>query len=111
MVNATISFTAGGLMITSSPFNIPAPIYSVLNGVNAASGKFSFTFTNITGLSYSVLATNLLSAPLATWPVIGTTTESPLGSGTYGFHKSRHQRRNVLHPSPAALKPGPVQIC
>jgi len=31
----------------------------------------------------AVLATNDLTAPVATWPVIGNATESPAGSGSY----------------------------
>ncbi|HEV2454725.1 MAG TPA: hypothetical protein VGY98_10705, partial [Verrucomicrobiae bacterium] len=85
---ATITFNCGTLSATSSPFNIPAPIYSVLNKANATNGKFAFTFTNATGLLYSVLATNNIAAPVSTWPVMGTTVESPMGSGVYGFTNS-----------------------
>jgi hypothetical protein len=42
-------------------------------------------------LSFSVLGTNDLTAPVATWPVIGTATENPAGSGHYQF----------VDPSPA----------
>ena len=88
VTGATITFSVGGLTATSSPFNIPAPIYSVMHKGNIASGKFAFTFTNATSLTYSVLATNNLSAPVSTWPVIGTTTENPAGSGVYVFTNS-----------------------
>ncbi len=86
--SATITFTCGQLSKTSSAFAIPAPIYSLLHKATLANGKFTFTFTNATGLSYSVLATNLVNAPVSTWPVIGTTVESPAGSGTYTFTNS-----------------------
>jgi hypothetical protein len=83
---ATISFSSSGLMGTnSSSFNIPAPINSILGGAKVSGGKFGFNFTNATGLSYSVLATNNMLAPVATWPVIGHPTESPSGSGHYQF--------------------------
>ena len=86
VAGATIAFSSSGLTgATSSVFNIPAPINSLLGGVGVAAGRLGFTFTNISGLSYSVLATNDLSAPVATWPVIGTATESPAGSGHYQF--------------------------
>lgn len=89
VTGATISFTSTGLTgVTSSTFNIPAPIPTTLGGVKLAAGKFSFAFTNATGLSFSVLATNDLTAPLATWPVVGTVTESPAGSGNYQFTNS-----------------------
>jgi hypothetical protein len=83
VTGATITFTSGGLTATSSPFNIPAPIQSVLGGAKVVNGKFVFSFTNITGLSYSVIGTNNLTAPVATWPVVGTAVESPAGSGNY----------------------------
>ncbi|HEX4350216.1 MAG TPA: hemoblobin-interacting domain-containing protein, partial [Verrucomicrobiae bacterium] len=89
VTGATISFTSSGLTaVTSSTFNIPAPIKSLLGGANAGSGKFSFAFTNITGLSFSVLATNNVTAPVSTWPVVGTVIESPTGSGKYSFTNS-----------------------
>ena len=83
---ATISFSSSGLTgATSSGFIIPAPINSLLGGAGISAGKFGFSFINLTGLSYSVLATNDLSAPVANWPVIGNATESSAGSGHYQF--------------------------
>ena len=83
---ATIFFTSSGLAgVTSSTFNIPAPIHSNLGGVTLSGGKLTFSFTNVTGLSFSVLATNDLTAPIARWPVVGQATESPAGSGTYYY--------------------------
>jgi hypothetical protein len=35
-----------------------------------------------------VRATNNLTAPIATWPVIGPAVESPVGSGNYQFTNS-----------------------
>jgi hypothetical protein len=32
-----------------------------------------------------IKATNNIAAPLAAWPVIGTATETPSGSGNYEF--------------------------
>jgi hypothetical protein len=45
----------------------------------------TFTFNGATGFSYSVHGTNIVTAPIATWPVIGTATESPAGSGRFQF--------------------------
>ena len=86
----TISFTSAGLTgATSSPgFNIPAPIQSKLAGVTLSGGKLIFSFTNVTGLSFSVLATNNLTAPKTNWPVVGTAVESPAGSGNYQYTNS-----------------------
>jgi hypothetical protein len=89
VTGATISFTSAGLTAaTSSSFNIPAPILANLGGVTLPGGKFKFSFTNATGLSFSVLATNNLAAPRASWPVVGQATESPAGSGNYQYTNS-----------------------
>ena len=90
VASATISFTSSGLAgATSSPgFVIPAPIKSNLGGVILHGGKFVFSFTNATGLSFSVLATNNLTAPTTNWPVVGQAIESPAGSGNYQFTNS-----------------------
>jgi hypothetical protein len=87
---ATIAFTSSGLTsVTSSPaFTIPAPVQSVLGGVNLTGGKLTFSFTNATGLGYTVLATNNIAAPVTNWPVIGTAVESPASSGNYSFTNS-----------------------
>ncbi len=74
--------------MTSSAFNIPAPIHSNLVGVKLTGGKLTFSFTNATGLSFSVLATNDLTAPKTNWPVVGPAVESPAGSGKYQFTNS-----------------------
>ena len=52
---------------------------------SGASAALSFSFTNAPGLSFSVIATNVLTAPKSTWPVIGTVVENPAGSGQYQF--------------------------
>jgi hypothetical protein len=89
VTGATISFTSTGLTgITSSAFNIPAPIQSILSRVTLTGGKFKFSFTNATGLSFSILATNNINAPVAGWPVVGNATESPAGSGNYQYTNS-----------------------
>jgi hypothetical protein len=86
---AAISFTSGALSVTSSPaFGIPAPIQSTLGGSVFNGSKFTFAFTNATGLSFSVVATNDLTAPVATWPVVGNAVESPAGSGNYVYTNS-----------------------
>jgi hypothetical protein len=56
--------------------------------LSRAGGSFQFSFTNATGASFSVLATNNVAAPRTNWPVVGQATESPAGSGTYRFTNS-----------------------
>lgn len=90
VTGATIHFTSGSLTAADSTpgFNIPAPIQSNLGGVTLTGGKLKFSFTNATGLSFSVLATNNLTAPRTNWPVVGQPVESPAGSGNYQYTNS-----------------------
>jgi hypothetical protein len=97
VTGATIAFTSSGLTgATSTTFNLPAPIASSLGGVTLTCGKLKFTFTNSTGLSFSVLATNDLTAPKANWPVVGAAAESPAGSGNYSFTNSSPATNGAL---------------
>ena len=62
-----------------------ALLQPVLGSVAINGGRMSFSFTSATGQNFSVLGTNDVTAPLNTWPVIGTATEMPPGSGQYEF--------------------------
>jgi hypothetical protein len=65
-----------------------APAGHILKS-SVSSGKFTFQFTGTTGLTnYWVLATNNLTVPRASWPVLGTAVESPPGSGNYKYTNS-----------------------
>ncbi len=88
---ATIHFTSGSLTAADSApgFNIPAPIQSILGGVTVtAGGQLAFSFTNATGLNFSVLGTNDLTIPVSIWPVVGHPVENPAGSGSYQYTNS-----------------------
>jgi len=62
------------------------PVTAPQVGVSAVtSNSVVLRFTNAPGAGFSVLATNNLKAPVATWPVVGHTVENPAGSGTYLF--------------------------
>ena len=76
-----VSQAAGASVIT--PLNITAGSMQFTG--SGASAAAQFSFTNAPGLSFSVLATNNLAAPVATWPVIGTVTDNPPNSGQYQF--------------------------
>jgi hypothetical protein len=52
---------------------------------SGASATVQFSFTNAPGLSFSILSTNKIAAPISKWPVIGTAVENPAGSGNYQF--------------------------
>ncbi|HXI73243.1 MAG TPA: DUF1533 domain-containing protein [Verrucomicrobiae bacterium] len=66
--------------VTQTLVVIPSPI---LKGIAVVGGQLQFSFTNATGLNFSVLATNDIAAPKATWPVIGQAVEGP--AGQYNF--------------------------
>jgi hypothetical protein len=84
--SATLTFSATGLAaVTSSAFAIPAPLNPKLFAVTKNAGRVGFSFTNYTGLSFSVLATNNIAAPKTTWPYVGSAVETPAGSGVYKF--------------------------
>jgi hypothetical protein len=78
IVISAIGYSAGTVIQPISA--IPS-----LQAVALSGGKLIFTFTNGTGLSFSVLATNNITAPVSKWPVIGAPVENPAGSGQYLF--------------------------
>jgi hypothetical protein len=75
----TIVVTATGYSADTVVQTIVVVTRPTLGGVSLTGGALTFSFTNTPGLSFSVFATNNLTAPIATWPVVGTTTESPAG--------------------------------
>ena len=77
------SFSAASALPVITPLTITSDSWQFAgSGTSAAA---SFTFTNGPYLKFSVLATNDIAAPKASWPVIGTAVESPAGSGNYQF--------------------------
>jgi hypothetical protein len=59
--------------------------FRTVGGFVATGGGLRLGFTNVTGLQFTVLSTANLSAPVANWTAVGTMSESPAGSGLYGF--------------------------
>jgi hypothetical protein len=72
-VTLPLRFTPGSFQLASTGSGAGATVNS------------SFSFTNAPGLTFSVLGTNNLTAPVSTWPVVGTVTDNPPGSGQYQF--------------------------
>ena len=54
-----------------------------LSAASLNNGQLQINFTSATNLSFTVLATNNLSAPKTSWPVVGTAIEYPAGSYHY----------------------------
>ena len=79
---------AGASLLTDTNFSTLAVTQSILGGAAFSGGAFRLALTNVTGASFSVLATNNLTSPITNWPVVGHAVESPAGSGKYQFTNS-----------------------
>jgi hypothetical protein len=64
------------VFVTTSP---------LLTGEAITNGTFGFSFTNVSGAGFTVLATTNISLPLSNWSNLGSATETPPGSGHYQF--------------------------
>jgi hypothetical protein len=64
------------VFVTTSP---------LLTGEAITNGTFGFSFTNVSGAGFTVLATTNISLPLSNWSNLGPATETPPGSGHYQF--------------------------
>lgn len=64
-------------------YNSPGIRAAQVTGTPLANGAFQLSFTNLAGTSFSVLSSTNLSAPLASWTVLGTAVEYPVGQ--YNF--------------------------
>jgi hypothetical protein len=81
----TLAFTTTGYSTDSVVQTLAAVVPPTMGAVSVSGGSLTFTFTNASGLGFSVHATNNLAAPIASWPLIGSAIESPAGSGHYQF--------------------------
>jgi autotransporter-associated beta strand protein len=82
-VTAAVVYESGS--ITSQP---PASVFvmgplNITSNVRMANGSFQLSFTGPAGQPFRVLGTNVLNAPLSTWPVLSNGTIG--GSGTAIF--------------------------
>jgi hypothetical protein len=72
-----------GLSDIGSVEGVFNPVMYLLKPVRMGNGSFPFGFTNLSGPSYTVLASTNLAAPLNTWSNLGPAVESP--PGTFKF--------------------------
>jgi hypothetical protein len=63
----------------------PAGPGKLMNVTKLGNGSVSFTLTNYSDMSFTVLASTNLALPFSQWSNLGTMVESPLGSGQYPF--------------------------
>ena len=64
-------------VVASTPF--------LITGERLTNSTFGFSFTNVSGASFTVYATTNIALPLSNWSSLGSAVESPLGSGHYQF--------------------------
>ena len=53
--------------------------FSVTGSSISSGGAFQFSFTNLTGLGFTVLGSTNVALPMAQWTVLGATVENPPG--------------------------------
>ncbi len=86
---ATLKGVAFAPVSTNNAATVITPLVITAGSIrvtgSGASATVQFSFTNAPGLSFSILATNNVAAPIATWPVMGTVTDNPPNSGQYYF--------------------------
>ncbi|HEX5397649.1 MAG TPA: NF038122 family metalloprotease [Verrucomicrobiae bacterium] len=58
-----------------------------LSGTRLANGAFRLTFTNVTGLNFSILASTNIATAVTNWTVLGAPIETP-AAGQYQFTDS-----------------------
>ena len=58
-----------------------------LSGARLANGNFQLTFTNVSGLNFSILASTNIATAVTNWTVLGTPIETP-AAGQYQFTDS-----------------------
>jgi hypothetical protein len=51
-----------------------------------AGGSFQFSFTNFSGMPFTVLASTNVTRPVTAWANLGTAVETPPGSGQFQFN-------------------------
>jgi len=69
---------------------VATPVPFQLVGTSSISGgAFQLSFTNLSGLGFTVLGSTNLALPLSGWTVLGSPVETPPGSGNYQFTDSQ----------------------
>ena len=99
-INAGSEFAASGLLTDQRGYPRPSGQHvdigavetqiatqsAVLKNVSwSPSGRFQFSFTNLIGGGFTVLASTNVAAPLNTWSNVGPVIELPPGSGQFQF--------------------------
>jgi hypothetical protein len=79
----SLGTNAGADMLFTTPSSAQALDFSLNGAVKLPGGEFQFSFTNLSGLSFTVLATTDLALPSTNWTALGAPVES--APGQYQF--------------------------
>jgi len=88
-VNSAGTTAGADMTFTTTSGQTPTGI-TLAGSVTLAGGAFQLSFTNLSGLGFTLLATTNLAVPFADWTVLGAAVESPAGSGNYQFTDTRN---------------------
>jgi hypothetical protein len=87
---ALVTVFVNGIPSTASILDVSAPVpcpWRLFGAVRLANGSCQFSFTNIAGALFDVLATTNVALPLSSWTVLGNATE--VSPGQYQFTDSQ----------------------
>lgn len=79
---------------------LPVPAPKLYSPVVLGNGSFQFAFTNLSGVSFSVLTTTNVALPLNQWQVIGVPTESPAGQYQFTDAQGTNAQRYYMIRQP-----------
>jgi hypothetical protein len=85
--NSAGTSTGADMLFTTTSAQAQPVSFSLNGAVTLPGGAFQFSFTNLSGLSFTVLAATNVALPLSNWTVLGAPIEGP--SGQYQFTDSQ----------------------
>jgi hypothetical protein len=71
--------TLSAFTLESLPGSPQAQPFNLVGSIQSPGSAFQLKFTNLSGLSFTVLGTTNLALPLSSWTVLGAPSEAPLG--------------------------------
>jgi len=74
----------------------PVP-FSLSNPSRLYFQVFQLSFTNQSGVNFTVLGTTNLAIPFTNWTVMGPAVESPVGSGNYQYYDNQNTKASTRY--------------
>lgn len=75
--------TTAGADLTFTTASVPALNFTLAGSMQSPGGGFQLRFTNLSGLSFTVLGATNVALPLSNWTALGAPTEAPAGQYQY----------------------------